>query len=66
MKAVYVLFLLAIGAPLLALIPTGDQDPETTDWDAAVEKAVRKHAGKAADDLPKSSADPYVPVLAAQ
>lgn len=34
--------------------------------DAAVEKAVRKHAGKAADDLPKSSAEPYVPVLATQ
>ena len=37
-KPVHILFLLAIGAPLLALIPT-DQDPEQTDWAKAVKKA---------------------------
>lgn len=40
MKAVYVLFFLAIAAPLLALFPTGDQDPQTADWSDAVEKAA--------------------------
>lgn len=37
-KPVIVLLALAIGAPLLAFLPTG-QDPETTDWAAAVKNA---------------------------
>lgn len=40
MKAVYLLLFLALSAPLLALLPVG-QDPQgETDWPAAVEKAT--------------------------
>ena len=41
MKAVYLLLFLALAAPLLALLPTDEQDPQgQTDWTSAVEKAT--------------------------